>query len=68
MTECFMCGKSLENASNNRGRHDVCFKLQRERYDDGSCLSCGKKQIAVEKWCMDCTVNDRLYQNYPGPQ
>ena len=68
MTECFMCGKPLENGSNNRDGHDVCFELQRERDDDGVCIGCGENQMSEEKWCMDCNVNDRLYQNYPGPQ
>ena len=69
MTECFMCGKSLELGSNDRGGHDVCFEEQLSRTDVYRCVGCDENEPENDDtWCFQCNTNDNIYQNYPGPQ
>ena len=69
MTECFMCGKSLELGFNGRGGHDVCFEERLSRTDVNRCVGCGENEPENDDtWCFQCNTDGNEYLDYPGPQ
>ena len=56
-----------KHACSRQFTHDECSKEWHNRYDDGKCVKCGKKDMHADFECVECNETGAGYNGFSGP-